>query len=135
MDAVFGSGSLTVNFVNFVRRSGFMIKIWTHWWSGLTTPMCHGALVPLVLLRPLLVANNSFEIILAQGIMFNSSERVCNTNFWKFLLNFLIILIMLHSSDSYIFNILQNKGRLQWVAHNIGQCHTDLIKFLLFRFS
>lgn len=95
--------------------------------------MYHSGFVPLVWLRPLLLANKSTEIILAQGIMFNSSEHVCNNNFWKFLPE--IFNYIDNCSDSYVFNMLQNKGRLKWVAHNIGWCHTDLIKFLLFRFS
>lgn len=60
-------------------------------WSGLITPILFlykvpQYFIPVGLLRPALVANKGIaEIVLAQRILFSSSEHVWKNNFWKFL--------------------------------------------------
>lgn len=84
--SVFGSGSVNVfsKLQSFVHKSGFMIKMQPTLLMWLTTHMYPSILVLIMLLRLASLANKDIvEIVLDQGIIFNSSECVWNNNFGK----------------------------------------------------
>lgn len=75
--------------------------------------MCHNSLDLTVLLRPVWVSDKGIVGLfwLKESYLIQVNMFGIITSGGKSCLKIFIVLIILHSSDSYIFNILENKVR------------------------